>query len=612
MEEAANLRFRERVYKAAEGNELVQALLWEMCRKDIVFYAASMVWQVNPNAIKGEKDVGPFIPWPYQIKAIRTILSGVENRKDKKWPKSRETGASWVNLIIDDWLCRFYDHKEVITMSRDEASVDKPQDRSSLFGKLDFLQEFLPDWLDGQASGMVERRHLSFHYLRTSSSNHGTTSTTKAGVGSRATKMTIDEFGEFEGDKGQGVFDATRDTSHCRIFVGTHKSTDAFFNTLCYDPKHADIERIDAHWSQHPHKNRGLYRYNEGKNEIEYLDPNFHSGKYHYPPDFVPLKTSEPLGGPFPGLRSPWYDAECKGRTERGVRMNLDIDPQGASSLAYSPFFIRTLQSKYASDPLWTGSLLYTKKGQPVELIEKADGPIRMWVHPKGKCEVPLMKCGGGVDHSLGMGHSPTCVSFANMQTGQKVMEFVSNKIKPIPSAALIHALCVLFHNVKLAWEIPGPGLTFGEAFLELGYRNVWVRPSSVDSLYQSGSGQMKVGWVANKANKRDLHEQYCSALESRRFLNPSRWALEECLNFVYADGTVEYKNRGVVDQSDDNVFHGDIVVADALAYLVIKDEIQDAQEQSKKIEDELKKMQTLQHRMWLHQQEEVEEEVWC
>ena len=58
------------------------------------------------------------------------------------------------------------------------------------------------------------------------------------------------------------------------------------------------MKKIVMHWTQHPDKNRGLYRFEDGK--IEVLDKQF-----VYPKDFNFIMEKKPTGGPFPGLRLP-------------------------------------------------------------------------------------------------------------------------------------------------------------------------------------------------------------------------------------------------------------------------------------------------------------------
>src|SRR5690349_22531461 len=118
-----------------------------MCRQDALFFINLFAWQANPETM----EEGPFITWDYQDVAIlggeteiggkkvtqEGLLACVEDRKDVRWPKSRDGGASWVVLLVIVWLCLF--SKKPIragAISRDEDAVDKLGDLDSLFEKI--------------------------------------------------------------------------------------------------------------------------------------------------------------------------------------------------------------------------------------------------------------------------------------------------------------------------------------------------------------------------------------------------------------------------------------------------------------------------------------------
>src|SRR5262249_16308513 len=108
---------------------------------------------------------------------------------------------------------------------------------------------------------------------------------------------------------------ATADTTGCRIFNFTYTDN---ANAAYKLGVRTDVEKLRLHWSDHPHKNAGLYRFDPETGRVEIKDKT-----YSFPPAsrFVTDGRS----------RSPWYAAECVRRADpRDVAMNLDIDPQGS------------------------------------------------------------------------------------------------------------------------------------------------------------------------------------------------------------------------------------------------------------------------------------------
>jgi hypothetical protein len=81
-------------------------------------------------------------------------------------------------------------------------------------------------------------------------------------------------------------------------------------------------------------------------------------------------------------------------------------------------------------------------------------------------------------------------------------------------------------------------------------------------------------GWygTVNDA-KATLLMDYASALEKRAFINPSKVALEECLQFRWVEGRVEHATeKNAVDDSAARESHADHVIADGLAWMLVED----------------------------------------
>lgn len=571
-----NIKYRLWLHNLCKADPKFRRTVREWCRQDILFYINSFCLQFNPEHFGNEE--GPFITWPFQDISIIGgevdgehewgILECIEDREDARWPKSREMGASWIVLMVIDWLGRFSRRKKMLVVSRDADAVDRPDDPDCLFWKLDFIHQHLPKWL----AGTVKRRKMGITYLDTSSTINGEANTISAGVGGRAALALFDEFGQFK--DGEEIYSRTADVSHCRLFVFTHKNSQSMAYDLCYDAQYSGMREIKTHWTQHPEKNKGLYRYDEQHNKVEVLDKT-----YKFPDDFVFNMECKPTGGPYPGLRSPWYDKECRRRPARAVAMDLDIDPQGASEQFFEVQLIKILKGM-CQEPLWKGDILFDREtAKPLGLAENHGGLVHLWINPKSLTEVPVMRCGGGADLSWGTGATPSCLSFINGTTGEKVLEYVNANMGPHDFAYVCVALCRLFKDedgegARLCWEIQGPGIVFGRKVVELGYRNIYYREDE-DALGKMRTNNLTPGWNPTAKAAMGLLSPYQDALKYRKLVNRSWYALDECNNFVYTADGVEYKKRGSkkkdADALEARVHHGDIVIADALAWKMCK-----------------------------------------
>ncbi len=376
--------------------------------------------------------------------------------------------------------------------------------------------------------------------------------------------MFIDEFPRIKED--YDVLHSTSDTTRCRIFNGTHRGTDTAFNELC---DRVDIRKLRLHWSQHPEKRRGLYRCDLETGRVEILDSS-----YHFDPDYPFVLDGSPTGGPYPGLRSPWYDEQCRRKgSPRAIAMDLDIDPRGSSAQVFNPLLIRELVDKLAMPPFWEGDVALDHQGKYLGLTRSENGPLKLWCPLGPGDRPPPGKYGAGADISTGQGATPSVLSFVDAKSGEKVAMYERCDKPPMEMADIAVALCWLFsegEGALFAWEKQGPGVPFGQRVIETGYRNVYFPIS--ESVVQDRPSTHP-GWNTTPDGKRALLEQYASALKGRLFVNRSEVALRECLDFRYTQtGRIEHsREQNKDDPAGARENHGDRVIADALAWKMVK-----------------------------------------
>lgn len=557
-----NLQFRIALRKRAQSKPGFQKSLIEMCRQDLLFYVNGFVFTYDPRTRLKSL---PFVTWPIQDRAFPTILDCIEHGQDLVIEKSRDMGASWMSLIVMEWLWHFHPGNSFLMVSRKEDLVDAPGDPDSLFWKVDFVHKHLPRWLKPE----TDRRKLHFGNMGNGSTIDGESTTAAAGVGGRRTAMFIDEFSRIE--EGYHLLAGTADTTQCRIFNFTPWGTS---NAAYKLARRDDVRKLRLHWKDHPEKARGLYQYDERQAKVVVLDHAFSHG-----PEFNFVLDGK--------LRSPWYDAECKRRNnDREVAQMLDIDYQGSAYQFFDKAMIVTLQATYGEDPWWEGDITFDPDtGRPRSLVKAKGGPLKLWCHLVDDKPVPG-RYGAGADLSAGTGATNSCLSIASARTGEKVAEYASPYLRPEQMALRAVALCWLFkddlgNGAAFAWEQQGPGIVFGKRMIELGYRNIFYRKNE---LKMGGPQSMDVpGWFPSNDNKRLLLEEYREALSSRKYLNRNSTALEECLFFIHTpQGKVEHSQEehgfsdvtGERDPSGARVNHGDRVIADSLSWMMIREEL--------------------------------------
>ena len=96
---AANLRYRLKLLRLCRERPEFQRAYVEMCRRDLLWWVNTAVFQFNPKQL--ESEVGPFVTWPAQDAALRRTLDRLfRDQDDILWEKSRYQGATWTVLLV--------------------------------------------------------------------------------------------------------------------------------------------------------------------------------------------------------------------------------------------------------------------------------------------------------------------------------------------------------------------------------------------------------------------------------------------------------------------------------------------------------------------------------
>jgi len=558
---ASNLKLRRSILARCRREKKYRKAVMSLCQTDIIAFLNLFGWQINPKHVGHE--IGPFITWECQEELLATTLKRLfgEYAGDILWEKSREMGATWLALFLAVWLCVFHKNKRVLCVSHTEHAVEKTGDDGTLFAKVQFILDHLPEWMYS-----VKKSKLVFKFANGSTIS-GTASTERSGVGDRVTFVLLDEFSKQR--DGYKIWGQTADTGP-RLVIGTHYGVSGCFYDLTQKEV---IPKFVLHWTMHPEKRKGLYR-STGKYGYEVLDKT-----YHYPPEYRFVTDGRPTGGPFPGLRSPTYDAECKRRAnDRDVAQHLDINPQQSQANYFDALMIQALRDR-CTPPLWEGSIKYDPAdATPISLIESLGGPLKLWINPLDKLELPPGRYGAGADISQGVGSSNSVLAVGDARIGRKVAELAVCDQDPRDFAMTCVAICRLFKDydgqpAMLCWESIGPGGLFGATLKKVHYTRLYYRESKD---IMRGTSQISdiAGWNPNVVgSKRHLLDQYTIALRDHALVDLSKDAFDDCKHYRFSDtkDTVEHpKHAGGPDPSGARSNHGDRVIAGALMWLVM------------------------------------------
>lgn len=542
-----NLAFRRKLIELARESDEYARELWIMCSRDVLFTINAFMYTYDPR--KKDCPVLPFITYPFQDIAILEVTDAVGDH-DVLAEKSRDMGATWLYLYVITWHFLFREYQTFLCVSRKEDLVDKPADPDSLFWKVDFMLENLP-WFLRPA---YTRTRMHYHNEQNGSTIDGSSTTGDVGRGGRRTAIFLDEFASVE--DGYAILQATQHNTNCRMFNSTPKGT----NNAFYDMTLTDIARLRFHWSNHPEKARGLYTGKDGKLDI--LDR-----EYPFEPDYEFVLDGK--------LRSPWYDLQCKRAAHpMEIAQELDIDYLGSAAQFFDPVVIERCIRRDARLPYAEGDLRYDRSLHPREFRPgrgRGDSRLRLWINLTGSGNPPEGVYTAACDVAQGTGASNSVLVVYNNRTREKVAEYANPNLRPDLFGQYAVAVCRWFHDAFLVWEANGPGRIFGQAVTDAGYRKIYWKEKNEKSIASRYTDIP--GFFATTESKTVLLGDYRRALDSGEYINRSREALEECLQYIFLPNgaVVHSSSTREEDPSGARESHGDRVVADALAWKAAK-----------------------------------------
>jgi len=551
-----NLKFRKWIWAAGLADEDFAQYVKEVCRRDILFYWNVFLWTSDP---RKTPTVQPFITYDFQDGVILETLEAIREGEDLLALKSRDMGLSWISLGVFDHQYRFEHERIFLCISKKEDNVDLKGDESTLFAKLDYIEERLPKFLRIKNR---ERSNLRFRNPETRSVIIGESSNPHAGRSGRSTAVLRDE--EAFCDNGLAIDKSLADNTNCQLRVSTPNGTGNSYY-LCFASGATKVLKI--HWSQHPEKNPGLYMVTN--RQVEILDEDY---------DFTDYAFVIDQGD---GIRSPWYDKEVVRRASKiAVAQELDCDFQASGSMFFDSLTIQLLKKRDARKPFSVGTIRERGASNKQYFDDCGFGPLSLWLHLDAQGKVPqeTTYC-MGVDISAGTGASNSSCSIADVKTGEKVAEFTTDGLSPEALAdvafILLQAFSTPYGACFIAYEGNGPGTIFAKRLLRVhGWSNYYSGADETKPNAKKSKG--RPGWWSNPTAKQQLLGDYRAALAGKQFINRCTAALNECEEYIFtAAGTVEHsRSRGNEDNAANADQHGDRVIADALCFLGVNKQV--------------------------------------
>ena len=252
----ANLDYRKSVSNKSLDDIKVQALLMSMSKDDVLFWINTFVWTFNPRL---DFPHIPFITYPFQDEFILQVVDAIEKGEDLFADKSRDMGVSWMVLAAFVWGWLFQGW-ELRVGSRNRDYVDKGGDMNSLFEKMRYILDRLPEWMlpykFKNERGTIYNSAAKLVNPVSKNTIVGEATSPNFARGGRSKAILYDEFAFWL--CADEAWTAGADTTNSRIVVSTPQGKGNKFADLKFD-EHLKLNRISLHWRLHPLKDEAWY-----------------------------------------------------------------------------------------------------------------------------------------------------------------------------------------------------------------------------------------------------------------------------------------------------------------------------------------------------------------
>jgi hypothetical protein len=189
-------RYRVTRQMECDEDDVIRAIEMRKCSEHPAYWLAVWGWIYEPRAQREETDERPFLPYGFQIDTLNFFLKTLNERgaaADGIISKSRDMGASWLMCAFALWGWIFKKPWQVRLISRNQDLVDN-KSSDSLFWKLDFLWQRLPNWMMPEGFDPIGHR-MKLTLINPNNGNMivGESTTSNAVRGGRATWVGYDE-----------------------------------------------------------------------------------------------------------------------------------------------------------------------------------------------------------------------------------------------------------------------------------------------------------------------------------------------------------------------------------------------------------------------------------
>lgn len=461
----AMLKWRVYVRRRCIADKEFRAAIWEACRRDFCFFAATFLWTFES---RGTPRRLPFDPYTDQVSIASWVLE-IAGYRDGAVNKTRGIGLSVIVLAIIYWQWLFQPGTKVAVLTEDESRLDSI-DFNSTIGKLQYFHDNMPAWAKLSRSGRpilfrTAENHI-FQNVANGSLVQGFVATGTKLRQLRFTWIFADEFAFYKTKDQEEWLTSAAGTCNSMLLVSTWNSFEDVFHRLMYESD-TSLLKMSAFWWNNYLRWQGCYKIRAGL-------PVLVDQEYRHEPDY---QFGEPDCLDQGMLRSPWVDSELARPTADRNRTLRDLYGMDVCERtnAYFARNIRTAVATSLTDPTMEGEYAYRHNQVLILPTKKSD--VRLWHDVPTNNRGPYT-CYADLSGGSGLAYSVACWLDRG---GHQVCEYGTNTTDITNFSAAVARISRWLAGqegdgwVTIDFDNIGPlSKSFSAELKRLGYANIW------------------------------------------------------------------------------------------------------------------------------------------
>lgn len=273
---------RQKLKELLEQRPDLWPAIIDRCKRSFEFWAEHFCWIYDEHT-KGQNKERELCLWDIQKEvSAETIINLFKcaDEENYRWnsaeDKPRKIGATFLKLLIAQWIAQFHGLSTILT-SKDEESVDIIGNMDSPFEKLRFQierqpKELLPPEFDITNKKYYKSKLVNF---RNGGQITGISPTSKKMRQVRALWWIADEWGFVDDD--WAVWAAASGAVKAKSAISTPNGTNCHFYFLIHQDElepedRENVHVFEIHWYDNPEYAKGLYRKADGTISSPYFD----------------------------------------------------------------------------------------------------------------------------------------------------------------------------------------------------------------------------------------------------------------------------------------------------------------------------------------------------